>query len=148
MSTEVSCSGELEKVIAPKGTIQAAHDTESNCGYQSRLTRNKMAETEDQENIPETEGAATKASSSSSDECVSLTVVHNRHRYDLTFPINSTVLSMKERLESLTNVAGGEDHVGGFAMTAEAELAFRQEALFQMVPLKADIYFCSDDVRL
>ncbi|KAL7061653.1 hypothetical protein AAHC03_0728 [Spirometra sp. Aus1] len=63
-----------------------------------------MAETEDQENIPETEGAATKASSSSSDECVSLTVVHNRHRYDLTFPINSTVLSMKERLESLTNV--------------------------------------------
>nr|VZI07982.1 unnamed protein product [Spirometra erinaceieuropaei] len=29
MSPEVSCSGELEKVIAPKGTIQAAHDTES-----------------------------------------------------------------------------------------------------------------------
>nr|VZI47081.1 unnamed protein product [Spirometra erinaceieuropaei] len=29
MSPEVSCGGELEKVIAPKGTIQAAHDTES-----------------------------------------------------------------------------------------------------------------------
>nr|VZH93480.1 unnamed protein product [Spirometra erinaceieuropaei] len=29
MSPEVSCGGELEKGIAPKGTIQAAHDTES-----------------------------------------------------------------------------------------------------------------------
>nr|VZI50639.1 unnamed protein product [Spirometra erinaceieuropaei] len=29
MSAEVSCGGELEKVIAPKGTIQATHDTES-----------------------------------------------------------------------------------------------------------------------
>nr|VZI36907.1 unnamed protein product [Spirometra erinaceieuropaei] len=29
MSPEVSCSGELEKAIAPKGTIQAAHVTES-----------------------------------------------------------------------------------------------------------------------
>nr|VZH92729.1 unnamed protein product [Spirometra erinaceieuropaei] len=29
MYPEVSCSGELEKVIAPKGTIEAAHDTES-----------------------------------------------------------------------------------------------------------------------
>nr|VZI43183.1 unnamed protein product [Spirometra erinaceieuropaei] len=29
MSPEVSCSGELEKVIAKKDTIQAAHDTES-----------------------------------------------------------------------------------------------------------------------
>nr|VZI30424.1 unnamed protein product [Spirometra erinaceieuropaei] len=29
MSPDVSCGGELEKVIAPKGTIQAAHDTES-----------------------------------------------------------------------------------------------------------------------
>ncbi|VDL95815.1 unnamed protein product [Schistocephalus solidus] len=61
-----------------------------------------MAEIENQENLPEAGGSTVKASSS--DECISLTVVHNRHRYDLTLPINSTVLSMKERLESLTNV--------------------------------------------
>ncbi|BHF77871.1 hypothetical protein SprV_0602098100 [Sparganum proliferum] len=29
MSPEVSCSGELEKVVAPKGAVQATHDTES-----------------------------------------------------------------------------------------------------------------------
>ncbi|BHF64475.1 hypothetical protein SprV_0200748000 [Sparganum proliferum] len=29
MSPEVSCSGELEKVVAPKGTVQATHDTET-----------------------------------------------------------------------------------------------------------------------
>nr|VZI06738.1 unnamed protein product [Spirometra erinaceieuropaei] len=40
MSPEVRCSGELEKVIAPKGTIQAAHDT-----VQRPPSRDHMADT-------------------------------------------------------------------------------------------------------